>query len=137
MVLNNLKVHHIGYLVKNIHNAISEFQILGYNLTKDIIYDGYRDVSICFLSKDGMIIELVSPASEKSVVYNTLKKTQNSPYHICYEIEESCIIETSKMLIEQGYLLIVKLEPAPAIDENLVEFYYNKNIGMIEVLYKR
>lgn len=36
MILHNLKIHHIGYLVKNIANASEDFEKLGYSIIKNI-----------------------------------------------------------------------------------------------------
>ncbi|GHV51643.1 hypothetical protein FACS1894216_06180 [Synergistales bacterium] len=44
-----MQVHHVGYLVKNIEAAISEFQVLGFAADGEITYDPIRDASICFL----------------------------------------------------------------------------------------
>ena len=49
------KIHHIGYLVKKIERAKELFQGLGYTLEKEIIYDSFRDVDICFLRGGGYI----------------------------------------------------------------------------------
>ena len=42
--------------------------MLGYEITQPATYDEIRKIHICFLEKDGYRIELVSPASEDSVV---------------------------------------------------------------------
>jgi len=69
-----LTVHHIGYLVKKIDKAIQTFQSLGYEIEQDTVYDDIRKVNICFLTKDGCRVELVSPVSEDSVVSGLMKK---------------------------------------------------------------
>ena len=99
-----LKVHHIGYLVKKTEAAILSFQALGYRVTRETVYDDIRKVNICFLEKDNYRIELVSPASEDSVVSGLLKKYKNCPYHICYET--SSFDEDYQTLLANGFLSI-------------------------------
>lgn len=127
-----LKVHHIGYLVKKIDAAIRSFQSLGYRITQDTIYDDIRKVDICFLEKDGYRIELVSPASEDSVVSGLMKKYKNSPYHICYETEN---FEQDYMtLVSDGFTAIDTLTPAPALQNKEVVFLMSPFMGMIELI---
>lgn len=128
-----MKVHHIGYLIKDINNAVQEFQNLGYKIYSETSYDTYRDIDICFMEKDGYLVELISPKSEKSVVYNLLKKIGNSPYHICYTSEN--IEQDVAELREKGYIVMGDLCPAPCIGQDAsVIFLYNKFIGIIELL---
>lgn len=131
-----MKIHHVGYLVKKINKAIESFKELGYKQESKICYDEYRDIDICFMSKDGYIIELVMPKSEKSVVYSMLKKIGNSPYHLCYEVDN--IDESVKTLTsEKGYIIMGEKCKAPAINNKCVVFLFNKNIGMIELLERK
>ena len=132
--MNTLKIHHIGYLVKKINAAVKEFEHLGFTLTHDITYDDYRKINICFLEKDGYVVELVSPADDSSVVAGLLKKYKNSPYHICYETEH--FEEDFAKLQEEGYVAIDAPTPAPAINFSPVVFLMNAKLGMIELLKK-
>lgn len=127
-----LKVHHIGYLVKKIETAIRSFQNLGYEILQDTVYDEIRRVNICFLQKDGYCIELVSPASEDSVVSGLLKKYKNSPYHICYET--ATFEEDHQRLSNEGFLSIDTPTPAPALQNRRVVFLTSRSMGMIELL---
>lgn len=132
--MNTLKIHHIGYLVKKINAAVKEFEHLGFTITRDITYDDYRKIDICFLEKDGYMIELVSPTDDSSVIASLLKKYKNSPYHICYESEH--FEEDFACLQKEGYTAIDMPAPAPAIDSRLVVFLMNAKLGMIELLKK-
>lgn len=132
--MNNLKIHHIGYLVKRIEKAIKAFEDLGFVVEKPSKIDSTRNVSIAFLIKDGYRIELVSPISEESVVFNLLKKYKNSPYHICYESDKGNFEHDIELLINQGYVAIDKPTPAPCIDGRRVVFLMNPSLGMVELL---
>ena len=127
-----LKVHHIGYLVKKINEAIQSFENLGYHIVQETVYDDIRKVDICFLEKDGYCIELISPVSEDSVVYGLLKRFKNSPYHICYETE--AFEKDYETLLSNGFIAIDEPTPAPALQDREVVFLTSPSLGMIELL---
>lgn len=128
----HLKVHHIGYLVKKINAAVTEFERLGYTIQQDIVYDDYRKINICFMEKDGYCVELVSPTDSDSVVAGLLKKYKNCPYHLCYE---SFDFENDlSILAQNGYTAIDMPTPAPALSGKRVAFLMNASLGMIELL---
>lgn len=127
-----LKIHHIGYLVKKMEEAILAFQHLGYTVRQETAYDGIRRIHICFMEKDGYLIELVSPAESDSVVSGLLKKYKNSPYHICYETQD--LDKELALLTAGGYTAIDAPTPAPALDGRRVVFLMNPFLGMIELL---
>ena len=127
-----LKVHHIGYLVKKIEPAVRTLTMLGYEVTQDTIFDEIRHADICFLEKDGYRIELISPVSDKSVVYGLLKRYKNSPYHICYETTD--FEKDYESLRAEGFLPIDTLTPAPALSGREVIFMTHASLGMIELI---
>ncbi len=128
-----LKVHHIGYLVKKIGKAVKTFQSLGYQIEQDTVLDEIRKVEICFLTKDGYRVELISPVSEDSVAAGLLKKYKNSPYHICYEADDP--EAACQELTQNGFTAIDTPTPAPALNGRNVVFLMSPIIGMIELLY--
>lgn len=127
-----MKIHHIGYIVKNIKKAVSDFIALGYELESECIYDEYRKIEIVFLIKDGYRIELVSPKDKESAIGSLHKKIGNSPYHICYEVSD-----LKKSIVEmenEGFLVTIEPQCAPAIGGADVAFLFGSSIGMIELL---
>ena len=131
--MSNLKIHHIGYLVKKMEPAKKTFESLGYQVEQDTVYDHIRKVDICFLVKDGYRVELVSPVSEDSVVSGLMKKYKNAPYHICYEADdpEAAYVQ----LTANGFAAIDTPTPAPALGGCKVVFLTSPVIGMIELIY--
>ncbi len=127
-----MQVHHVGYLVKKLQKAQKVFESLGYTLIQEALYDEYRKVDIAFLEKDGVVVELVSPAAEDSVVSGLIKQYRNSPYHICYTSQS--FDEEVSQLCSQGFVQMGEACPAPAIDGKRVVFLMNAAIGIIEVL---
>ena len=133
--MNHLKVHHIGYLVKHIDKALSEFERLGYTAVSQGVFDGIRKIHICFIEKDGYRIELVSPADSSSVVAGLIKKYKNSPYHLCYETPD--LDASLAALAGEGFTAIDMPTPAPALQNRRVVFLMNPFLGMIELLENR
>lgn len=131
-VNSKLKVHHIGYLVKKMDAAITAFQHLGYAVRQDTVLDTIRRIYICFMEKDGYVIELVSPADNESLVAGLMKKYKNSPYHICYETQD--LNKMLTLLTAEGYTAIDTPTPAPALDNRRVVFLMNPFLGMVELL---
>ena len=127
-----MKIHHIGYLAKDMEKAAASFEALGYVKETETVYDSIRDVDIIFMTNDGYRIELVSPKSDRSPVYATLKKLGNAPYHICYCCDD--IEETVSRLREEGYPPAGETEPAPAIGGARVCFMFRRQTGLIELV---
>ncbi len=127
-----MKVHHIGYFVKNIEKGKRSFIDLGYEVEQDVVRDEYRGIDIAFLVKDGYRVELVSPYTEESVVYDLRKRMGNSPYHICYEVAD---MDTAIGEL-QAQRFVVTQEPheAVAIDGKRVCFLIHGQIGIIELV---
>lgn len=130
-----MQIHHIGYLVKNMSKAMSAFEELGYKLESGIVFDEYRGIDICFVTKEGYRIELVSPKNKESVVYELQKKYGNSPYHICYICKN--IEETAEGLRHGGYVKYEEPHKAIAFSDKRICFLIHPYLGMIELLEER
>lgn len=129
-----MKIHHLGYLVVDISVSLLEFEKLGY-IADDIVLDNERNVYICFIRNEAVTIELISPANEKSVVNNMMKRYKNLAYHICYETNN--IEETIENLIANNYMVISPLAKASAIGNRKVAFLAHADVGMIELVESR
>lgn len=127
-----MRIHHIGYLVKNIEKAINVFNIIGYIIEKETVYDDVRKIKICFMTKDNYRIELISPSTNDSVVSNLIKKYNNTPYHICYESDY--FEEDLENLCNKGFVKIDNPCKAIAIDNKRVVFLMSSTIGIVEII---
>ncbi len=127
-----LRVHHVGYLVKRLDKARESFLSLGFQPAGGTVYDGYRDIDILFLEKDGYTVELVSPRSEASVVAKLIKTYKNAPYHLCYEAED--FLPELENLEKSGFTKIDEPAPAPALEGRRVCFLMSPRIGLLELL---
>ncbi len=127
-----MKVHHVGYFVKNIEKSLKTFMSLGYEVEQETVRDEYRGIDITFLMKDGYRVELVSPYTQESVVYDLRKKMGNSPYHICYEVDN---LDTAiEELQEQRFVVSQEPHEAVAIEGKRVCFLVHGQIGIIELV---
>lgn len=127
-----MKIHHIGYAVRDIAISAEKFKKLGYKNISGIVEDSARSVFIQFMEKDGYLIELIAPLNDKSHISTILKKTGSSPYHFCYEVHN---IDTEiEKLTKSGYVLIEKPGEAVAIANKKAAFLFNKDIGILELL---
>lgn len=127
-----MRIHHIGYLVKDLQEAEKHFLHLGYLREAECIYDAARDADICFYLNGEYRVELVAPKSQESVAYGLLKRYKNTPYHICYFSKD--LEKDIEVLQDNGFLQIDEPEKAVAIGNRRVVFLYSNQMGMIELL---
>lgn len=127
-----MKLHHIGYLVKNLSKSVAAFEKLGYALRGETCFDDSRRAEICFMDNGDTPVELVSPSGD-SVLFPLLKQYCNQPYHLCYEVED--LEKQIEILRKNGYLLFNPPQKAIAIgDDAAVAFLMHRSIGMIELV---
>lgn len=127
-----MRIHHIGYLVRNIEKAQAVFLDLGYTLQSPPCFDDYRGVTISFLKNDVHCIELVEPNRNDSVAMGLLKRYRNSPYHICYITTD--LKNKVASLRQQGFMPLGPSAPAVAIQDQNVIFLVHPHIGIIELI---
>ena len=127
----SLKFHHIGILTSDIEQSKKDFKSFGFSFNKDM-FDPIQKVDLSFgVNSDHLLIELVSPRKDSKIL-NLLKKNGVGPYHICFEV--SSIRNLEPILKKEGYLCTLKPTKAIAFDNKLISFYFNKNLGLIELL---
>lgn len=127
-----MQPHHVGYLVKDIPKAVHEFEQIGYQVETETIYDAFRDIDICFVTNGALKVELVKPKSEQSVVYNLAKKLGVTPYHICYIVDD--VKRVGNELRDKGYVPMGIPQHAPALNDVMAAFFYNKQLGIVEII---
>ncbi|MCR5761415.1 MAG: VOC family protein [Sphaerochaetaceae bacterium] len=125
-------MHHIGYLVKDIDKSKATFLALGYEIEKNVIFDSFRGVNICFLRKKGCSIELVSPVGDNSILRNLKKRVGVSPYHICYCVNN--IDDAITDLCNMRFVIWEEPHEAPAIEGKRVVFLFHSQMGLIELV---
>lgn len=127
-----MKIHHVGYLTKNIKKAEVAFERLGFAVEEPAKQDDIRDIIITFMVNGDYRVELIQPTDERSPMYPLLKNYKNTPYHFCYEVSD--IEETIADLEGDGYMVIQQPQEAPCIDGHNVAFLLSANMGIIELV---
>ena len=126
--------HHIGIATRSIEKTAKYYLEAGFSMT-ETISDPIQKVKITFLTKGQMPrIELLEPAMDYSPVSQILDKSGTGPYHICYEVDN--IEEAIKDLKKKRFLPLFKPVKAVALENRLICFLYNADVGLIELLEK-
>ncbi|HOM01303.1 MAG TPA: VOC family protein [Acetivibrio sp.] len=127
-----MRIHHLGYAVKNMEASVEEFLKIGYEKLGETVADKTRKVLIQFMKLGDYCIELVSPMDAASSINGIITKSGNTPYHICYSVGN--IDDAVVRLKNEGYVLMESPSCAVAINSSKVAFLYNRNMGIIELV---
>ncbi len=131
-----MNVHHVGIAVRDIHAAKKKYELLGYRMEQDMIWDEKRNIRIVFMENGGNRIELIEAADpeQSCAVTGFLAGTKkNVMYHICFETQDiGCEIE--RLLNARGGVLLEKPDTAPACGNRRVAFLYFAETGIVELL---
>lgn len=130
-----MKVHHVGYFVKDIETAREDFEKLGWKSSSPCVFDEARKIFIQFMNNPGggdWIIELVAPAEGCEIFSKRFKNFGSVPYHICYACEN--LEKKISELTAENFILIREPSVAPAIENRRVAFLYSDAIGQIELV---
>ncbi len=131
-MLNDFIFHHIGVATDNIDTTAAVYIQGGYRRSKTV-FDPIQNVNICWLTRNGMpTVELLAPVDEMSPVKKIIEKNGVAPYHICYIVNN--IEENSQRLRQMHYILVKKAEKAIAFRGSKVAFFFNRNVGLIELV---
>lgn len=131
-MLDNFRFHHIGVATNDIDATASVYEQGGYRRSASI-FDPVQNVNICWLTKEGMpTVELLAPVDEKSPVNKTLEKNGVTPYHTCWIVPN--IEEAAQQLRKQRYVMVSKPAEAVAFYGSRVAFFFNKAVGLIELV---
>ena len=130
-----MRIHHIGYLVDSIENALLRFEGLGFVRVGDISEDTQRGIHILFMRNEGYVIELIAPVNEESPSDALRRQYKNTPYHICYETDDLDKTVENLLGSKTGYMMLNHPSPAQCIPGSpRVAFLLNKHMGMIELV---
>lgn len=128
------KLDHIGYLTDSIPKTSKVFKLLGY-AAGNTVNDDTQLTKICILRKEGEpAIELVEPYEENKTMQKMLAKRDVTPYHMCYEVEN--IDAEFEELITKNWTALFKPVEAPAFDNRKICYFWNSEIGFIELVNK-
>ena len=132
-----MKLHHIGIVVKNIHQSIGELtQFLNFESTTVPTLIGSQKVNVCFLKTNSVYIELIEPTEENSPVSN-FAKDGGGFHHLCFEVDD-IRLELEKMK-KNGARVIVDI--VKGFEDRLIAFVLldmkNTNCRLVELAEKK
>lgn len=131
-MIKSMFFHHIGVAVKEIE-ITAQMYVRGGYFCSNTMYDPIQNVNICWLTKEcAPTIELLAPVDDNSPVCKILEKNGVTPYHMCYVV--ASIDEVAKVLRKQRYVMVSKPAEAVAFKGSRVAFFFNKNVGLIELV---
>lgn len=129
------KIDHIGYLTGDIAATAKAFEKLGYQMG-DIVNDDTQRTRICFLTKANEVrVELVEPYENNKTMQKMLTKQGVSPYHTCYEVDD--VDSEYEQLIQEDWVALFKPVAAPAFGNRKICYFWNAEIGFIELVNKQ
>lgn len=128
------KIDHIGYLTGDIAATAKAFAKLGYQ-SGEIVDDDTQHTRICFLTKaDEIRVELVEPYEDNKTMQKMLTKRGVTPYHTCYEVDD--VERMYEQLILENWTALFKPVAAPAFGNRKICYFWNSEIGFIELVNK-
>lgn len=129
------KIDHIGYLTGDIAATAKAFEKLGYQMG-EIVNDDTQRTRICFLTKANEVrVELVEPYEDNRTMQKMLTKQGVSPYHTCYEVDD--VDREYEQLIQEDWVALFKPVAAPAFGNRKICYFWNAEIGFIELVNKQ
>lgn len=110
-------VDHIGYAVRDIDRARTEFEGLGYTF-EESVFDVDRNVCIQFGNNGEYRVELISvmDREKEAPVVDVLKKNGPTPYHICYR--SSDLATDIEKLKKKNWIVMIPRARALAFDRS-------------------
>jgi len=124
-----LKLHHIGFIVKNIDAYLKTSQ---YARSTEVLYDPAQHSNICMLENgdNEPPIELIEPIDEKSTTYQYLRKNGNCIHHLCYQVDS---YEKLEVYMAQHKLKRISSPVEAAVfHRQKVVFTYSRTQGIVE-----
>lgn len=134
-----MKLDHIGIIVKDIDESKRYYkELYGFESISEVIDEPIQKVKICFIGigHTGLpSIELISPVTEDSTVYNFLKKTGGGLHHLSYEVDDlDKVIEHFK---SKRALPIGKIYPGAGHKGRRVMWFYTSAKELVELIERK
>ena len=124
-----MNIHHIGYAVSCIEDALEKLTALGFIQESQVYDDKNRNVRILFMSNKVYKIELVAPhdIAKPSPVVGILSKKLAGPNYICYEVDS--LKDSVEKFRTEGVLLL-NLPPEREL-LNPMGFLFSRRIWVV------
>jgi hypothetical protein len=129
-----MQFDHIGFLSEDVDREMALFSSLfGIAEWSARITDPLQDVVARFgRSGNGLVYELVQPASDKSPIAANLKAKKNILNHVCYRCED--LAKKAAELRAQGFFPVTEPKPGAAFGGRPIQFFYQPNGLLLEMV---
>ena len=120
-----MRVHHIGYVVKNIQRYKRNLAV------QDVIkrvYDKTQNATLELIKCDNIYIELIEPDNTNAFTYDFLQKG-GGYHHLCYELSSKK--EADDYIKKLKMIKVLDFVFAPLLEAEVV-FAYNRNKEIVE-----
>lgn len=126
-------IDHIGIVVRNLEQAIEEWESLfGYVKNSDIVTNTRQKVRVVFLKKIGSItVKLIDPTEPESPVWVFCRKG-GGLHHLCFRCDDLKV--DVRALQAKGARLIVPPQPGEAFCNNDIAFLFAPNNLNVELI---
>ena len=124
--------HHIGVAVFKIEDTVPYYIQAGYSIS-EIVIEPVQLVRVVYARKEGCpMIELLEPLNETSPICSILRSRGVGAYHICYAVPD---IQAAALEMKNSkFTPLAKPVPGHGLDDALTAFFYNKNVGLIQLV---
>jgi methylmalonyl-CoA/ethylmalonyl-CoA epimerase len=129
-----MKIDHICFAVKNLHEGIAYWErVFGYKQMTEIVANSLQKVYVVFLNKeDSIIIKLIEPHESNQSLLNFVNRGGGF-HHICFKCHD--IDEKLGELSKEGLITLVSPQPGEAFNNNRIAFLlarFGLNIELID-----
>jgi methylmalonyl-CoA/ethylmalonyl-CoA epimerase len=128
-----VRLHHTGVLVRDIAEAASRYERLGYERKSGLIQDPLQQARVQFFRLPGetVLLELIAPDSEASHLSVALEKS-GGLHHLCYAVEG--VDAVCADLRSKGLSLVRPPTPAVAFGGRRIAWLMGRDRLLVELL---
>ena len=127
------RLHHIGYLVRDLAEAEVFRDRFGYAIESDVVEDPVQTALVQLIRQphSTSLIELVRPTGPESKLTRALAKG-GGLHHLCYEVDD--MDKACTHLRNQGMLALTAPAPALAFGRRRIAWFMDRGAMLIELL---
>jgi len=128
-----MKIDHICFAVKNLHDGIAYWDnVFGYKQMTKIVENSLQKVKVTFLSKnDSITIKLIEPLESNQSLVNFVNRGGGF-HHVCFKCSD--IDEKIDELNKKGLITLVPPQQGEAFNNNKIAFLLTRDGLNIELI---
>jgi methylmalonyl-CoA/ethylmalonyl-CoA epimerase len=132
-VIDNARIHHIGFLTRNLKTEADRLTVLGYEVASDVIEDPVQTAFVQFLKQPhgNLWLELITPNGPESKLSLGLRKG-GGINHVCYEVPD--IEGACEALRLRNFVCLCRPTPAVAFPGRNIAWFVNAGNFLVELV---